>query len=136
MIIFIFTAILALLFIYLSIGVIKQRKIFKIPLGDDDNIQIKKWVRAQSNFVEYTPFTLLILFFLEYSEINQIEIITLASLFTLGRFLHVYGLTKEEKYENNQLIKPPKFRKSGMQLTFLVIIYSSLRLIHLYVSNL
>ena len=58
MIIFIFASILSFLFVFLSFGVIKKRRHFQVALGDDNNIEIKKWIRAQSNFTEYTPFTL------------------------------------------------------------------------------
>lgn len=129
MIIFIFASILSFLFFFLSFGVIKQRRFFKIALGDNDNIEIKKWIRAQSNFTEYTPFTLMLLFFLEYSGANKIEIAILGTLFTIGRFVHAYGLIKEEKYENGNLTQMPRARRTGMKLTFLIIIYCAFRLI-------
>lgn len=135
MIIFIFTSILALLFVFLSIGVIKQRRIHKVALGDDNNIEIKKWISAHNNFIQYTPFTLLMIFFIEYVGNIKIEILIIGLFFTIGRFFHAYGLTQEEKYENDKITKMPKARRTGMQLTFFVIIYCAFRLLHLNLIN-
>jgi uncharacterized membrane protein YecN with MAPEG domain len=135
MIVFIFTSILALLFIFLSIGVIKQRRILGVALGDGDSLEIKKWVSAHNNFIQYTPFVLLMMFFIETSGGAKIEIFVIGVFFTVGRFFHAYGLTKEEVYKDGKLDKLPKSRIKGMKITFFIILYCAFRLLHLNIVS-
>jgi len=129
MIVLIIAAILASIFVYLSIGTIKVRKKNKIAIGDGNNQELIKWVRAQGNFVEYSPFILLLLFILEFSGVSKIEILIVGLLFIFGRISHAYSLVKHEKYENNELQNKPIFRMYAMMTTFWVMFYCIARLL-------
>ena len=136
MAIFLFAFLLSLIFIYLSLGVIKQRGKNKIALGTGSNDELTKWVRAQANFTEYTPWAVLLLLLAEFSGAHKIEIYVVGSLLLLGRVLHAYSMTHHEKYINGILQAKPKFRVIGMQLTFIAILYCAIRLFTLYVIDL
>ena len=56
MIISFYAAVLAFMYIYLSINVVKVRKSNQISLGTNDNQQLLRATRAHGNFIEYVPF--------------------------------------------------------------------------------
>ena len=125
-------AILAALFLYLSLGTIKIRRANKIPIGDGDNTRLQLWIRAQGNFAEYSPFILLLLFILENNGVSSIEIAIFGSLLIIARIMHAYSLTKHEQYVDGILQAKPTFRVAGMMLTFVVMFYCIGRLIITY----
>ncbi|CAG1020381.1 partial Inner membrane protein YecN, partial [Patescibacteria group bacterium] len=61
----IYAALLAIIFVFLSISTIKTRRELKIPLGDGKNQKLIKLIRAHSNFAEYVPFALLLIYMAE-----------------------------------------------------------------------
>lgn len=128
----IFTAIGGLMLVYLSLATIKARRAQKVALGDSHSIELTKWIRAQGNFAEYTPLVLMLLFIAEYLGTSTLEIAVIGLLFFAGRIAHFYSLTKHEQYENGTLQTMPKFRILGMQLTFLSIMYLSVRILISY----
>ncbi|MBL6665091.1 MAG: MAPEG family protein [Rickettsiales bacterium] len=125
-------AILTALFLYLSLGIIKVRRINKIPIGDGGDIILQLWIRAQGNFAEYSPFILLLLFILESSGVSSVEIAIFGSLFLASRAMHAYSLIKHEKYIDGILQNKPIYRMAGMMLTFLVMFYCIGRLVITY----
>ena len=66
MIISTYAALLAFYYIYLSFNVIKVRRKEQISLGDNGNVKLQRAVRAHANFMEYVPFTIILLFLAEY----------------------------------------------------------------------
>jgi len=125
-------AISTLILLYLSIGTIKVRKSNKIIFGDGDNHELKQWIRAHGNFVENSPFILLLLFLLEYSGVSKVEIALAGTIFIAGRISHAYSMVKAEKYRDGKLLTDIKFRVYGMSLTFLVLFYCVIRLLVTY----
>ena len=61
----IYASILSLLFIFLTIRIIKIRRTNKISIGDGNNLILQKAIRAQSNFCETVPLTLILFFLAE-----------------------------------------------------------------------
>ena len=61
----IYAALLAILYVVLSAKVISQRRSDKISYGDGGNTAMLKVMRTHSNFVEYTPFALLLIAMVE-----------------------------------------------------------------------
>ncbi len=112
-----YAAILALLFIFLTIRIIKLRRSFKITIGDNGNMKILRAVRTQANFAEYVPLCLILLGFIEMQNGNNIMLHTLCSLLVVARFSHAYGISQEN--ENFKL------RVLGMALTFTAILTCS-----------
>lgn len=51
----IYAAILGLMLMGLSINVIRARRKYRAGLGDANNLQVVRRVRAQANFSEYAP---------------------------------------------------------------------------------
>lgn len=121
----IYAALLAIIFVFLSISTIKLRRELKIPLGDGNNPKLTKIIRAHSNFAEYVPFALILIYMAEAQGANKLLIHLLGIALLIGRSLHAYGISQaNENY---------KFRVSGMSMTFLSITVSAIYLIFSYI---
>ena len=110
---FIYIALSCLILSKLSINVIKLRRQNKVSFGDDGGRILMRRIRAQANFIEYTPIFLLSLIGIEWLAVENIPyyflyINIVGSLFIIGRILHALSL-----YE-----KKIMHRKTGMIITF------------------
>ena len=110
---FIYIALSCLILSKLSINVIKLRRQNKVSFGDDGDRTLMRRIRAQANFIEYTPIFLLSLIGIEWLALENIPyyflyINIVGSLFIIGRILHALSL-----YE-----KKIMHRKTGMIITF------------------
>ena len=121
----------SLLFLsFLSIRVIKARRKYKVAIGDGNNYSLKQLIRSQANFTEYAPIFLFAIFVFEtIYKPYPLLIHALCMLFLIGRFLHVYGVTVIEKYENEKLKSSALLRVVGMAITFSCFITLSIALI-------
>lgn len=86
--------ILALLYIALSLKVIGIRRRLKIGLGDGGDKELNKAIRIHGNFVEYIPFSLLLLAILEMNNGSQFVLHALGGALVTCRFLHAMGIAK------------------------------------------
>jgi uncharacterized protein len=116
-----YAAILALLFLYLSALVIKQRRIAKVALGDGNVPALKRAIAAHSNFSQYVPICLILLAFIESAQFNAYFIHALGAALLLGRACHAYGISQAPE----KMI----FRRMGMVLTFTMLFVASLMLL-------
>ena len=110
---FIYIALSCLILSKLSINIIKLRRQNKVSFGDDGDRTLMRRIRAQANFIEYTPIFLLSLIGIEWLAVENIPyyflyINIVGSLFIIGRILHALSL-----YE-----KKIMHRKTGMIITF------------------
>jgi uncharacterized membrane protein YecN with MAPEG domain len=104
-----YAALLALVFVFLSVRTLMLRKKFQIGVGSSGNEQLLRASRVHSNFAEYVPITLLLIYFAEMqgSSTHFVHFTGMALL--LGRVLHAYGVSQVKE----QLV----FRIAGMSLT-------------------
>ncbi|WP_419421245.1 MAPEG family protein (plasmid) [Legionella sp. D16C41] len=128
-----YSALLTLMLIGLSIHVIKGRRKISIGLGDFDNVEMKRRVRAQANFIEYTPLFLILLGYAEYNKLPHWSIHIIAIFFVIGRIMHAYSLLSSEQYKDGKLVSNPFWRICGMICTFTTM---SLLSIILLIQNL
>ncbi|TDO99409.1 MAPEG family protein [Marinomonas balearica] len=117
----IYASLIALLFVYLSVRVIKLRRLQKIGIGDGDNLLLKRAMRVHSNCAEYAPIGVILLACLEFQGFSVIFVHALGLMLLLGRLIHAYGVSQSKE----NLI----FRVSGMMLTFSSITLSSICLL-------
>jgi len=59
----VYAAILVALFLSLSVRVIGLRRRLKVAVGDGGSEPLLRAIRAQANFAEYVPFSLLLIAF-------------------------------------------------------------------------
>ena len=123
-----YAAILALLFVALSIRTVQMRRRFRIAIGDAGNHALLRAMRVHSNFAEYVPFCLLLILFVEMSGANVLLVHALAWCLIVGRASHAFGVSQtRENY---------RFRIFGMVMTFATLVTASLYLFYSYASRL
>ncbi|AEG02752.1 MAPEG family protein [Methylomonas methanica] len=103
----IYAALLALLIVRLSLGVIKLRRSEKVKLGDGGVSALQNAIRAQGNATEYVPISLILLILLELNGGHMLLIHLGGMTILAGRLLHAKGLLDENL----------RYRVLGMQLT-------------------
>jgi len=121
---FIYIALSCLILSKLSMNVIKLRRRSKVSFGDDGDRALMRRIRAQANFIEYTPIFLLSLIGIEWLAFENIPyyflyINIVGLLFIIGRILHALSL-----YE-----KKIMHRKTGMIITFVSLRLNGLLLL-------
>lgn len=106
-----FAAAAALLNIWLAMRVGRVRQSQKVLHGDGGNSFLIQRMRAQANFVEYTPFVLILTGVIELALGSQSWLWILVLLYIIARVLHAFGM------DSNSL---SKLRMVGIITTFLV----------------
>lgn len=122
-----YAGLLVLLFMFLSVRVVRLRRSLKVTIGDSGNKELLRAMRVHSNFAEYVPLALLLLLALELQAFYPWVLHLLGAVLLLGRLLHAYGVS--------QLKETLVFRIAGMACTFLVMGFASLWLIYRFVMN-
>ena len=116
-----YAALLALLFVGLSVRTLRLRRGLKIAIGDAGNNTMLRAMRVHANFAEYVPLSLLLIFFVEAAGARTLLVHFLCLCLLVGRASHAYGVSQaRENY---------KFRVAGMALTFIALISASLFLL-------
>ncbi len=120
----VYVGLLGLLYMKMSLDVIKKRRSLQISLGAGDNNQIQPWVSAHSNFAAYVPFLVAMLYALESALNGSIGLVLIFGTAILaGRILHYAGVAREKTNF--------KLRQIGMHLTLWPMLLMSLLLIYL-----
>ena len=126
---FIYVALSAFILYKISINVILERRKNKVSFGDDGNRTLMRRIRAQGNFIEYTPIFLISLIGIEWIGYENnipyylIYVHSLGMIFILGRIFHAISLYQ----------KKISFRRIGMRITFYSLIANGLILIFLVI---
>ena len=126
---FIYVALSAFILYKISINVILGRRKNKVSFGDDGNRTLMRRIRAQGNFIEYTPIFLISLIGIEWIGNDKnipyylVYVHSLGMIFILGRIFHIISL-----YQKKIL-----FRQTGMRITFYSLIANGLILIFLVI---
>ncbi|WP_319546732.1 MAPEG family protein [Ruegeria conchae] len=113
----IYAALIAFLFIALSVNVILQRRKGKISVGDHGDKAMIKAMRTQANCAEYAPFALLLIAMVELQGAEAWLVNLLGLMLLAGRLSHAYGFGKTPQ----TII----LRQIGMLLTFLAILVAA-----------
>lgn len=113
-----YASILGLVFFYLSLCVIRERKFNKISLGNGKNQFLEQKIRAHANFAEYTPIALILILLIEMNGVNPLLIHGAGISLLLGRILHAYSFSRDEVHADTRVL--------GMKLTFIAIFIGSL----------
>lgn len=94
MIISFYAAVLAFMYIYLSMNVVKVRKSNQISLGTEDNETLLRATRAHGNFIEYVPFALILIFLAEFQGLGSHYCHALGILLVFGRICHSIAINE------------------------------------------
>jgi len=107
-----YAGLLTLWFVVLSVRVVNLRRA-GIIFGDNGDHGVIRIVRAQANFAEYVPFTLLLMGLAESMAPPRIIMHLVGITLVAGRLLHAYGLSQTPHIL--------RYRVWGTTLTFLAL---------------
>jgi uncharacterized membrane protein YecN with MAPEG domain len=113
----IYAALLGLGFVRLSFLTLGLRRKNKISLGDGGNPQLLRAIRVHSNFAEYVPIALILIYMAEMLGAPNFLVHLLGISLVFGRLSHAWGVS--------QLNENFRFRVFGMIATFNAIIVAS-----------
>jgi uncharacterized protein len=116
-----YSGIFGLFFVALSVRTLLLRRKFGIAIGSNNQPILERASRVHSNFAEYVPMALLLIYFLELKMPSNIWIHFVCIALLVGRISHAYGVSQVQE----KLI----YRVIGMTLTFVAIVSTSVRLI-------
>ncbi len=102
----------ALINFWLAMRVGRVRTGQKISIGDGGDARLIAAMRAQSNFVEYTPFVLILIGLIELATGTHSWLWIVMALYMLGRVAHGLGMTDSL----------PRGRMVGTLVTFLTLV--------------
>ena len=109
---------LSLMYVGLSLNVVRLRNAKRVSLGDGGDPDLLKAIRAHANFIEYVPLAL-ILILVASSYYGQRTVAGLSVLLLVARLLHAAGILGGMKYG----------RPAGSILTALVLVVTSIWII-------
>jgi uncharacterized membrane protein YecN with MAPEG domain len=103
----------ALLNLWLGQRVGKMRVAHKVSIGDGGHEPLITRMRAQANYVEYTPFFLILLGLIELAIGSPFWLWIVAIIFILGRIIHMFGMDQPP---------PSRLRMIGIIVTMLCLL--------------
>lgn len=105
---------LGVLFIILTLRVVKLRGSQKTLLGDNHNDYLKRAIRAQGNFAETVPMILIMVGFAIYWQVSALVVQAILLCLSIGRTIHALNISRL----NERL----HWRVLGMGLTVLSLV--------------
>ena len=106
------TGFAALINLWLALRCGRARHLTKVMHGDGGEAMLQRRMRAQSNFIEYTPIVLILVFVLEVTGHSSWLLGVAAGVFLVGRVMHAIGLNAD---------RPGMLRFIGMLCTLVVM---------------
>lgn len=120
----VYAAILALIFIALSVRTLRLRRRLNIAVGASNDLQMLRSMRVHANFAEYVPLSLLLIYMYEAGGGMSNVVHALCIGLIIGRLAHAYGVGRiEEDY---------RFRVFGMALTLTALSGAALGVLVVY----
>ncbi len=89
-----YLALNVLVFVVLAARVIVARWQYKVGLGDGDQPELQRRIRAHGNAAEFMPMGLIVLGALALMPVSVWWVHGLGATFTIGRVFHAIGLSK------------------------------------------
>jgi|Cruoilmetagenom7_1024161.scaffolds.fasta_scaffold00110_61 uncharacterized membrane protein YecN with MAPEG domain len=117
----IYAGLLTLVFLALSIMVIRQRFAVRTSVGDAGDKGMIKRMRTQANFAEYVPLGLILMLCAELQSAPAMAVHAMGASLLIGRICHAIGMSRT----------PQIFllRQIGILLTFAMLTFTALGLI-------
>jgi uncharacterized protein len=119
-----YAALLALIFVALSVRTLGMRRALGIAIGDAGNEALLRAMRAHANFAEYVPFALLLIYLVEQTGTNAGFVQALCLSLLIGRISHAVGVSRVKERL--------AFRVVGMVLTLTPILSAAVQLMWTY----
>lgn len=114
----VYAAVLALVYVALSIRVVTVRRAALVAIGDGGDKVLERRIRAHANFAEYVPIALILIALAESNGAPVLMLHALGSGLIVGRVVHALNISSEQE-------RIP-LRVVGMATTFTVILVAAL----------
>jgi uncharacterized membrane protein YecN with MAPEG domain len=111
-----YAGVLALILVALAMRVIRIRRGKRIGIGDGNDDNLARRIRAHANFTEYVPIALVMMLLIELAGYPAWTLHALGLALIVGRVVHAWSLPAQSLAG----------RTIGMVLTFAVLISSAL----------
>lgn len=85
----------AIVNIWLAIRIVTVRVKGKVLIGDGGNALLSARMRAQANFIEYTPLVLILMGLIEFARGTNNWLWGAGIVYIIGRVLHPFGLDRQ-----------------------------------------
>ncbi|MDB5716025.1 MAG: hypothetical protein JWO15_3422 [Sphingomonadales bacterium] len=82
----------ALINLWLAVRVGQKRSAAKVSIGDGGNEPLIARMRAQANFIEYTPIVLILFALIELAVGSSILLWSAMAVYLIGRVAHGFGM--------------------------------------------
>jgi uncharacterized membrane protein YecN with MAPEG domain len=103
----------ALIAVWLGIRVVILRVKGKVEMGDGGHPQVLSRMRAHANFIEYTPFVLILIVVLEIAGASRDWLWGIGIVYAIARVVHPFGMDRPA---------PNPFRAGGAMVTWAVLL--------------
>lgn len=101
----------AIVNIWLAIRIVTLRVKAKVLIGDGGNALLAARIRAQLNYMEYTPLVLILLGLIEFARGTHVWLWAAGIIYIIGRILHPFGMDRQS---------PHPLRAVGILTTWIV----------------
>ncbi len=125
-----YLAVLALLYVALSLQVIRLRRMNRAAFGDSGNVALRSAIRAHAHFAEYVPITTLMIGFLEASGASALRVHVLMGALVVARLLHPLGM-----YAAPRTFRFHIGRTGGVTITIALLISCALSILSRFVPD-
>lgn len=112
-----YAGLLTLIFLVLSVAVIRQRAAVEKAGAGTDETALNRSMRVQANFVEYVPLGVILMLCAELQSAPALAIHAMGATLLVGRICHGIGMSRTPQIT--------ALRASGFVLTFLMLILSA-----------
>jgi len=82
----------AIINFWLAMRIGSVRRAAKVSIGDGGDLALIARMRAQANFIEYTPIVLILIAAIELSQGSSIWLWVAMALYLIGRIAHAIGM--------------------------------------------
>jgi uncharacterized membrane protein YecN with MAPEG domain len=125
-----YLGLLALVYAFLSIRVVRLRGKHHVSLGHGGNVTLTGAIRAHAHFAEYVPLIALMIALLEMAGTAPARLHLLLGALLLSRIMHPVGMSAAPRTWRFRL-----FRVGGMAITFLLLISCAVALLVRFVVH-
>jgi uncharacterized membrane protein YecN with MAPEG domain len=116
-----YVALGVLLVLVLAIRVVVRRWTLRIGIGDGDDKELRKRIRAHGNAIEYLPIGLLALLLLDLDGTTPVLLHVFGVALILARAAHAFGLSRTGGTSPERFV--------GITLTFLTLLVMAVLLL-------
>jgi uncharacterized membrane protein YecN with MAPEG domain len=121
-----YAALATLLILLLAVRVIAYRRTHKIGLGDGNDSELRKRIRAHGNAIEYLPFGLVLLLLLELNQTLPLLLHIFGIVLIMARLAHAWGVSRHGGVSPGRMV--------GVVLTIGVLLAMALLLLWQWVG--